>query len=361
MKILVLNSGSSSVKYSFFSMPRAKLITKGLIEKIGEKNSKIKNHKQALEKILKSANSIAAVGHRVVHGAESFKAPHIINAAVIKKIEQSVALAPLHNPANLIGIKVCSKILAHVPQVAVFDTAFHQSMSPAAYIYAIPFSYYSKFGIRRYGFHGTSHEYVAHQAAKILKKPLSKIKLITCHLGNGCSVTAIKDGKSIDTSMGFTPLEGLVMGTRSGDIDPALIFFLKDKLKVSVERIEEILNKESGLKGLSGISNDFRDVRDASRRANSRAKLAIDVFTYRLKKYISAYFGILSGADAIVFTGGVGENNPDIIRESLLGIKPFFKQTKTKVLVIPTNEELLIAQKTFELVKRGHNLASSTL
>lgn len=358
MKILVLNSGSSSVKYSLFSMPGERLITKGLIEKIGEKRSKIKNHKQALEKILKQAKDVAAVGHRVVHGAETFKAPHLINSAVIKEIEQSAALAPLHNPANLIGIRECSKILENIPQVAVFDTAFHQSMQPEAYMYALPYRFYSKFGIRRYGFHGTSHEYVAHQAAKILKTPLSKLKLITCHLGNGCSISAINKGHSIDTSMGFTPLEGLVMGTRSGDIDPALIFFLKDKLKLSLDSIEDILNKESGLKGLSGISNDFREIKFAASRGKKRAKLALEVFIYRLKKYICAYFGILSGADAIVFTGGVGENNPDIIKKALACMRPFLKQAKTKILIIPTNEELLIARKTFELVKRGHKLWS---
>ncbi len=355
MKILVLNLGSSSVKYSLFSMPAGKLLDKGLVEKIGEKGG-FKNHRQALDTILKDIKDIKAVGHRVVHGGESFKAPQLINKKVLGEIKRCCVLAPLHNPPNLIGIKFCSQILSSVPQVAVFDTAFHQTMPSFAYIYALPLSYYRRFSIRRYGFHGTSHEYVAHQASKILKKTLSKLKLITCHLGNGCSITAIDKGHSVDTSMGFTPLEGLVMGTRCGDIDPALIFFLKDKLHVSLERLGDILNKESGLKGISGISNDFRDIKKLAKRGNIRAKLALEVFIYRLKKYISAYFGILGGADAIIFTGGIGENNPDIIKKATEGLSIFLKQTKTKILVIKTNEELLIAQKTYQLVKRGHKL-----
>ncbi|MEW6009528.1 MAG: acetate kinase [Candidatus Omnitrophota bacterium] len=350
MKILVLNLGSSSVKYSFFSMPAGKLLDKGLVEKIGEKSGP-KNHKQVLETLLRNIKDIKAVGHRVVHGGESFKAPQLINKNVLAEIRRCCILAPLHNPTNLIGIRFCAQVLPGVPQVAVFDTAFHQTMPSYAYIYALPLSFYRRFSIRRYGFHGTSHEYVAKEAAKILKKPLSKLKLITCHLGNGCSITAVAKGHSIDTSMGFTPLEGLVMGTRCGDIDPALIFFLKDKLGVSLEKLQDILNKESGLKGICGVSNDFRDIKKLSKKGNIRARLAIEVFIYRLKKYISAYLGILGGADAIVFTGGIGENNPDIIKKATEGLSIFLKKTKTKILVIKTNEELLIAKKTYGLVE----------
>ncbi|MBU2540818.1 MAG: acetate kinase [Candidatus Omnitrophica bacterium] len=352
MRILVLNSGSSSIKYSLFAIPGEKLLKKGLVERIGQKKSRIKNHKQALEKILKDRQDIDAIGHRVVHGAENFRKPQIITKKVLVRLERLSSLAPLHNPANITGIKVCAKILPSVAQVAVFDTAFHQAMPAYAYMYGLPFSYYRRFGIRRYGFHGTSHEYVAVKAAGVLGKPLSKLKLITCHLGNGSSIAAVKAGRSIDTSMGFTPLEGLLMGTRSGDIDPALIFFLKKKLGVSLGRIEHILNKESGLKGLSGISNDLRQIKKAASKGNSRAKLALDIFIYRLKKYISAYFGILGGADAIVFTGGIGENNPDIIKKVRVALNVFFKKAGTKILVIPTDEELIIARKTYELVSK---------
>jgi acetate kinase len=351
MKVLVLNLGSSSVKYRVFIMPGGRLLAKGLVEKIGERNSSVQTHEQALKKILQGESGIQAIGHRVVHGGERFRAPHIITSSVMKEIERLGSLAPLHNPINLIGIKVCAKLLAHIPQVAVFDTAFHQGMPEHAYLYALPYAYYRKFGIRRYGFHGTSHEYVSREAARILKKPLSSLRLITCHLGNGCSISAVAGGHSIETSMGFTPLEGLVMGTRCGDIDPALIFYLKDKLHISFQALENILNKESGLKGLTGISNDFRDIKKAAKAGSNRSRLALEVFTYRLAKYIGAYFAVLGRADAIVFTGGIGENNPELIRQATKNLKPYLKLAKTRILVIRTNEELLIARKTYELVK----------
>ena len=349
MRILVINSGSSSLKYKFFQMPKGKLILKGLIEKIGERGSKIVDHQMGLELILRKVRRIEAIGHRVVHGGQEFKKPTRINDYVIKKIEECAKLAPLHNPANLEGIKACVKLLPGVPQVAIFDTAFYQTLPKEAFIYAIPYRYYQKYAIRKYGFHGTSHEYVAGEAARRLKKPLSKLRLITCHLGNGCSITAIKFGKAVDTSMGFTPLEGLVMGTRSGDIDPAVVTFLMRKEKLSANRIEEILNKESGLKGISGISNDLRDLKKAARR-NIRARLAIDIFIYRLKKYIGAYIMAMGAVDAVIFTAGIGENHASIRRGATQGLKSL--ANKAKILVIPTDEELMIARQTYGLIER---------
>lgn len=322
---------------------------KGLIEKIGERGSKIVDHHMGLELILRKTRRIEAIGHRVVHGGQEFKKPTKINDYVIKKIEGCFKLAPLHNPANMAGIKACMKLLPGVTQVAVFDTAFYQTLPPQAFIYALDYRYYQKYAIRKYGFHGTSHEYVAGEAARRLKKPLSKLRLITCHLGNGCSISAIKFGKAVDTSMGFTPLEGLVMGTRSGDIDPAVVTFLMRKEKLSPNRIEDILNKESGLKGISGISNDFRDLKKAARR-NIRARLAIDIFIYRLKKYIGAYIMAMGGVDAIVFTAGIGENHASIRRGATQGLKSL--ANKAKILVIPTDEELMIARQTYGLIKR---------
>jgi len=349
MRVLIINSGSSSIKYKLFRMPTGRLISKGLIEKIGEKGSKISNHHIGLGIILEKIKSIDAVGHRVVHGGQDFKKPTKINGYVIKKIEECAKLAPLHNPANLEGIKACVKLLPGVPQVAIFDTAFYQTLPKEAFIYALAYRYYQKYAIRKYGFHGTSHEYVAGEAARRLKKPLSKLRLITCHLGNGCSITAIKFGKAVDTSMGFTPLEGLVMGTRSGDIDPAVVTYLMRKEKLSPNRIEDILNKESGLKGISGISNDLRDLKKAARR-NIRARLAIDIFIYRLKKYIGAYIMAMGGVDAIVFTAGIGENHASIRRGATQGLKSL--ANKAKILVIPTDEELMIARQTYGLIER---------
>lgn len=351
MEILVINSGSSSIKYKLFKMPEEKLISKGAIEHIGEPGQAVQDHYTGLKTILDKINSVSVVGHRVVHGAEKFQRPVIIDKAVIKDIRQCCAIAPLHNPANLAGILACKKLLPGVTQVAVFDTAFHQTLPEYAYIYGLPYEYYKKFGIRKYGFHGTSHEYVALESARILKKPLSKLKIITCHLGNGCSITAIKNGKSIDTSMGFTPLEGLIMGTRCGDIDPALVTYLMRKKGLDADRIDNILNKSSGLKGISGISNDMRALNKSIHSGNKRAKLAIDIFVYRIKKYIGAYTAVMRGCDAIVFTAGIGENQRGISDEVCKGILGLFKK-KPKVLVVPTNEELNIARQAYSLIRR---------
>lgn len=352
MKILVINSGSSSIKYKLFDMPSQIQVSKGIIEHIGEKGSQIKDHYRALRLILAKINSVFAVGHRVVHGAEKFKRPVLINKSVIRKIRQCNSIAPLHNPANLAGILACKKLLSGIKQVAVFDTAFHQTLADYAYLYGLPYEYYRRFGIRKYGFHGTSHQYVAHEAARILKKPLTKLKIITCHLGNGCSITAVNQGWSIDTSMGFTPLEGLVMGTRCGDIDPALVTYIMKKKNKNTHEIDEILNKASGLKGISGISNDMRVLEKKAAAGNRRAKLAIEVFIYRIKKYIGSYTAVMSGCDTLVFTAGIGENQRRIREKICKGI---FSQMKKppKILVIPTNEELMIARQTYNLIKKS--------
>ncbi|MFA5346368.1 MAG: acetate kinase [Candidatus Omnitrophota bacterium] len=359
MKILVINSGSSSIKYKLFNMPQKELLTKGVIEHIGEAGSEVGDHYTGLKIILNKVSSVDAVGHRVVHGAESFKEPALVNPLVIKKIKQCCSIAPLHNPANLAGIMACNKLLPGVKQVAVFDTAFHQSIPDYAYIYGLPYELYTKFGIRKYGFHGTSHEYVANEAARILKTNLSKLKIITCHLGNGCSITAVDKGKSIDTSMGFTPLEGLVMGTRCGDVDPALITHIMRKKKMDMSSMDVLLNRASGLKGISGLSNDMRVLEEKSREGNKRAALALEIFVYRIRKYIGAYTGIMSGCDALVFTGGIGENQKDIRQKASLDIFKHLKK-KPKVLVIPTNEELMIARQTYQLINRAEKRNGSS-
>jgi acetate kinase len=350
MKVLVINSGSSSIKYKFFGMPQEKILTKGIIENIGEEGSKIQDHYTGLKIILGKIHRIDVVGHRVVHGGERFKKPILINALVIKKIRQCCSLAPLHNPANLAGILACKRLLPGIKQIAVFDTAFHQTLPDYAYLYGLPYEYYKRLGIRKYGFHGTSHEYVSCEVARRLRRPLNKLKIITCHLGNGCSITAVDKGRSIDTSMGFTPLEGLVMGTRCGDIDPALVTYLMHKKRLNIRQIDDILNKESGLKGISGISNDMRILMDKAKRGNKRAKLAIEVFIYRIKKYIGAYTATLGGCDTLVFTAGIGENQK-IIREKICeGIFSYLKK-KPKILVVPTDEELMIAQQSYRLMR----------
>ena len=358
-KILTINCGSSSIKYKLYSFPKGRLIANGLVEKIGEPHSEISTHTEGMKLVfdrllasgfIKHIDEIKAVGHRVVHGAEEFRQPHIIDKQVIKKIKECVSIAPLHNPANLEGIKAALHTLPKVPQVAVFDTAFHHTIPDYAYMYAIPIKYYRKYKIRKYGFHGTSHQYVAQRAADILKKPLSKLKLITCHLGNGCSVTAVDRGRSIDTSMGFTPLEGLMMGTRCGDIDPAAIFYLMNKEKLSLHKIDNILNKKSGLLGISGISNDIRPIKEAAAKGDKLSKLALEMFIYRVKKYIGAYYMILEGADAVCFTAGIGENNPELVAEVKRSIGKVMPK-KTKVLVIPTDEGLMIASLTFDMLK----------
>jgi acetate kinase len=349
MKILVINSGSSSIKYKLFDMPQECLISRGTLEHIGEKGSEFADHYSGLKTILEKVDSIEAVGHRVVHGAEKFKKPARVNRKVIIGIKECCAIAPLHNPANLSGILACQKLLPGVKQVAVFDTAFHQSIPVHAYIYGLPYEYYQKLKVRKYGFHGTSHEYVAAEAGRILRKPLNKLKLISCHLGNGCSITAINNGKSIDTSMGFTPLEGLVMGTRCGDVDPALVTHIMRKKKIDALDMERILNKESGLKGISGISNDMRSLEIKAKAGNKRARLAIDIFIYRIRKYIGAYLSVLGGLDALIFTAGIGENQSSIRNNICRGLFSYLSK-KPKIMVIPTNEELMIARQTYKLI-----------
>jgi acetate kinase len=350
MKILVINSGSSSIKYKLFDMPSEHLVKKGAIEHIGEEGSEFKNHYSGLKIILEEIRVVEAVGHRVVHGAEDFNKPAVVDARVIKGIKKCAAIAPLHNPANLSGILACQKLLPGVKQVVVFDTAFHQTLPEHAFIYGLPYDYYQKLRVRKYGFHGTSHQYVALEASKILKKPLNKLKLITCHLGNGSSITAIDQGKSVDTSMGYTPLEGLVMGTRCGDVDPALITHIMHKKKLDTKEMDRILNKDSGLKGISGISNDMRLLEEKASSGNKRAKLAVDIFVYRVRKYIGAYLAVLGGLDALIFTAGIGENQASVREKIYQGLFNCLGK-KPKILVIPTNEELMIARQTYKLIE----------
>ncbi|MEM3647312.1 MAG: acetate kinase, partial [Thermofilum sp.] len=346
-KILVVNCGSSSIKYKLFEAESLKDVASGLLERIGSKPAvlrhevggsvtrsevNVSSHRQGLGLILEallkaepraveSLEEIVAVGHRVVHGGDAFFKSALVDEKVLETLREWAHLAPLHNPPNIAGIEAARSLLPRVPQVAVFDTAFHQTMPEKAYLYAIPYELYEKFGIRRYGFHGTSHKYVAHKAAELLGEPIEKLRIVTCHLGNGCSITAVKNGRSVDTSMGFTPLEGLVMGTRSGDIDPSIVFYLVGK-GFSPGEVEELLNKRSGLLGLSGISNDIRDVEREAGAGGRRARLALEIFAYRVRKYIGAYAAVLNGIDVLVFTGGIGENDP-LIREMICGDMEF--------------------------------------
>jgi len=361
VKILVINCGSSSIKYKLFEFPKKTLIGKGLIEKIGEESSVIQTHAEGIKvlferlissKTVKDINEISVIGHRVVHGGETFKVPILINERVIDKIRECSSLAPLHNPANLAGILGCKEMFPKIKQIAVFDTAYHQTIAEPVYLYPIPIEYYRKHGVRKYGFHGTSHQFVAERAAHILKKPLSKLKIITCHLGNGCSITAINKGKVVDTSMGFTPLEGLMMGTRSGDIDTAAVFYIMEKENLSITQMDEILNRKSGLLGVSNISNDIRVLKEKAIDGNKLAKLALGMFMYRIKKYIGAYYIILGGADVVCFTAGIGENNPDMIAEFKKDICKISKN-KTKVMVVPTEEELMIATLSYDLLNEN--------
>ena len=397
MKVLVINCGSSSLKYQILDMTNETLLCKGLVEKIGIDGSVIThekigmdkfrletpmaNHEDAIAQVLaaiqdpehgvvKDMSEIGAVGHRVVHGGEKYADSVLITEAVMKDVEECCEIAPLHNPPNIAGINACKALMPDTPMVAVFDTAFHQTMPPESYLYAIPYEYYTKYHIRRYGFHGTSHKYVSRRAAEMLNVDLEDLKIITCHLGNGASVSAIKHGKCIDTSMGFTPLEGLVMGTRSGDIDPALVTYIRQKENLPSGKANEILNKKSGVLGISGVYSDFRDIEAAVAEGNERAALALKVFAHKVRFYIGAYIAEMNGCDAIVFTAGVGENDitmRELICHDLgnLGIKidPLKnkirgKETiisaddaRVKCLLIPTNEELMIAKDTFEIVK----------
>ena len=398
MNVLVINAGSSSLKYQLLNPATGELLAKGLCERIGidgrftykpqlegkeavkEAEVAMPTHSEAIKTVLDalvdakngviaSMKEIDAVGHRVVHGGEKFAASVIITDEVMKTIEECNPLAPLHNPANIIGIKACQELMPGVPMVAVFDTAFHQTMPPVAYTYALPYEYYEKDKVRRYGFHGTSHKYVSQRAADMLGKPVSELKLISCHLGNGSSVTAIDGGKSVDTSMGFTPLAGLPMGTRSGDLDAGILEYLMNKYNMNITEMLTILNKKSGVQGVSGVSSDFRDLENAFADGNERAGLAVDLFNYGVKKLIGAYAAAMGGVDAIIFTAGVGENSASqrmAIASGLefMGVKMdedankvrgeerviSAVDSKVKVLLIPTNEELMIAMDTASLV-----------
>ncbi|MEG1846877.1 MAG: acetate kinase [Lachnospiraceae bacterium] len=397
MNILVINCGSSSLKYQLINSETEGVLAKGLCERIGIEGSvlthepigqsKIKtevpmpNHTVAVQLVIESLtdskvgvisslDEIGAVGHRVVHGGEKFQAATLLTEEVLREIESCNDLAPLHNPANLIGIRACREIMPQVPMVGIFDTAFHQTMPPKAYLYGIPYEYYEKYQVRRYGFHGTSHEFVAKRAATLLDRDITTLKIIVCHLGNGASVSAVKYGKSVDTSMGLTPLEGLIMGTRSGDIDPAIISFIAEKEHLTLTEVIEILNKKSGVLGLSKVSSDFRDLEAAEAAGDELAKQAIETFCYRVAKYIGAYTAAMNGVDVIVFTAGAGENNMEaraMIGEYLgylgthinaeknqvRGIETVLSEEGDKVttMIIPTNEELAIARQTLALVQ----------
>ena len=344
MKIAVINSGSSSLKFKLFDMDTKELIYSNLIENIGEKNSKFKTHHEVLESLDIDFSSLDAIGHRVVHGGDEFHMPTIVDDEVLKKIKALIPLAPLHNPANIEGIEVACGYAPNISQIAVFDTAFHFHMPREAYLYALPFEMYEKHKIRRYGFHGTSHSFVSKEASKILKKDLNKLNLITLHLGNGASACAIQKGISIDTSMGFTPLEGLVMGTRSGDIDPAILIYLQKELGLSVDEVDKILNKKSGLLGICGKN----DVRELINSKDEKSKLALDMMIRRVKKYIGSYMALLGDVDAIVFTGGIGENS-SYVRDKILD-SAFFE--RIKILVIKTDEELEIANECLRVLKK---------
>ena len=343
MKIAVINAGSSSLKFKLFDMATKEVLNSVLVEKIGEDGSKVQTHHEALENIDIDFSTIDAIGHRVVHGGEKLVTATLIDESVIETIDSLIPLAPLHNPANLEGIKVSMKKAPSIPNIAVFDTAFHSSMPKEAYLYALPMQMYEKHHIRRYGFHGSSHAYIMKQAAFKLNKELNAVNLITLHLGNGASVCAVKNGKSIDTSMGFTPLEGLVMGSRSGDIDPAIVLYMQRELGMSVDAVDKLLNKQSGLLGIC----DENDVRSIIKREDESSKLALDMMIRRIKKYIGAYMALLGRVDAIVFSGGIGENST-YIRERVLDVQ-MFKGVKS--LVIKTDEELEIANECMKILK----------
>jgi acetate kinase len=399
MNVLVINAGSSSLKYQLFDIESETVIAKGLCERIGIdgrlKHTPVSNgkpefkadmplptHMEAINAVIEKLTSsdygvisslkeIGAVGHRVLHGGQKFSESVLIDDAVLDAITECIPFGPLHIPANLMGIKACTKVMPGVPQVAVFDTAFHQTMPKHAYIYPIPYIYYEKHSLRRYGFHGTSHRYVSEKALEVLGIPAKGSRLITCHLGNGSSLAAVKDGKCVDTTMGLSPLEGVPMGTRSGSIDPAILQFMFDQEGLTIHQILDILNKQSGVLGVSGVSSDFRDIEQAAHEGNERAQLALDIFDYDVKKYIGAYMAAMGGVDAIVFTAGLGENGPETRERICSGLESIgividkeknnFKGqlrditgegSKVKVLVIPTNEELVIARDTKAIVQR---------
>ena len=398
MKIFVVNCGSSSIKYQLIDMADESVIAKGLVERIGIEGSvlthtpagkdkvrlesAIPDHVDGIKKVLaalvdpnhgviKSMDEIDAVGHRVVHGGEIFNQSVVITDEVLKQIEALSDMAPLHQPANLAGIRACQEVMPGTPQVAVFDTAFHQTMPPVAYMFGVKYEEYKNYGIRKYGFHGTSHKYVSGVAAAMLGKDIKDTKIITCHLGNGSSITAVDGGKSVDTSMGFTPLDGVLMGTRTGSIDPAVVPVLMQKKGLDAAGVDKYMNKECGVLGVSGVSSDFRDLEDAAAKGNERAKLALDMFCYQVKRYIGAYAAAMGGVDAIVFTAGVGENDIHTRQQvceglEFLGVKLDAERnnvrgkateisaadSKVKVFLIPTNEELAIAQDTLRLCSK---------
>ncbi|CAM4212137.1 acetate kinase [Bacillus manliponensis] len=386
-KIIAINAGSSSLKFQLFEMPSETVLTKGLVERIGLNDSvftisvngekqkevtDIPDHAVAVNMLLKkitetgiikSLDEISGIGHRVVHGGEKFPDSVLITDEVLADIEELSELAPLHNPANIVGIKAFQEVLPNVPAVAVFDTAFHQTMPEESFLYSLPYEYYEKFGIRKYGFHGTSHKYVTQRAAELLDRPIESLRLLSCHLGNGASIAAVEGGKSIDTSMGFTPLAGVTMGTRSGNLDPALIPYIMEKTGQTVDEVLNVLNKKSGMLGLSGFSSDLRDIEDAEEKGDHRAEVALDVFVSRIHKYIGSYAARMKGLDAIIFTAGIGENS-SVIRERVLeglefmgvyfdskrnnirGEEAFisFPHSPVKIIVIPTDEEVMIAR-----------------
>lgn len=398
MKILVINCGSSSLKYQFLDMEGEKLLASGLVERIGIEGSRLKHEKQGQDKVvmeypmedhkvalnyvlealmnkehgvIASVSEIDAVGHRVVHAGEYFSSSVVIDKEVIKALYDCAKLAPLHNPPNITGIEALQELLPEVPMVAVFDTAFHQTMPDYEYIYALDYKYYEEYKIRRYGFHGTSHRYVSQRAAEILGKKPEDLKIVSCHLGNGSSIAAVKGGKSVATSMGFTPLEGLAMGTRCGDIDPAIVTFLMDHENLSVKEMDTVLNKKSGVLGISGVSSDFRDIETAASEGNKRAQLALDIFNYKVRRAIASYAAAMEGLDVVVFTAGLGENGIENRKEILKGLdflgidfdeeanKVRGKETvitkdgsKVIALIVPTNEELMIARDTLALVSK---------
>ena len=396
MKILVINCGSSSLKYQLFDMDNEEVMVKGLVERIGIDGSRLiqekgddkytieedmKDHTEAVghvfdalvdseNGVIKDLSEIDAVGHRFVHGGEKITKSTLIDSDVRKAIEEYTKFAPLHNPANLMGLEACEKLLEGVPNVAVFDTAFHQTMPERTFLYGIDYKYYEEEGIRKYGFHGTSHKFITNKTAELLGKGVSELNIISCHLGNGSSITAVKDGKSYDTSMGLTPLEGLIMGTRSGDIDPTAVTYIMQENNISPKEMENILNKESGVLGVSGVSSDFRDLEAAAKEGNERAQYALDMFITRAKRYIAGYMAEIGSVDAIVFTGGIGENSIEMRKDIMDGFQQFgieideeknnvrggahevsTDDSKVKVMVVATNEELMIARDTKSIVE----------
>lgn len=397
MKILVINCGSSSLKYQLINMENEECLALGLVERIGIEGSiltqkakgekyiiqeSMKDHTDAIRLVLgalvdakhgviKDLSEISAAGHRIVHGGEKYAQSVLINDVVMEDLKACSKLAPLHNPANIIGINACTALMPNIPMVAVFDTAFHQTMPETAYIYPLPYDLYTNHGVRKYGFHGTSHKYVSAKAAEMMGKDIKDLKIITCHLGNGASVTAVKNGVSVETSMGFTPLEGIAMGTRCGSIDPAIITYIMHELNLTIDEANDLMNKKSGVLGISGVSSDFRDIETAAwEQGNHRAQLALDIFSYKVKTFIGSYAAVMGGVDAIVFTAGLGENSPET-REDICNGLEFLgavldkaknkvrgkavelntEDSKTKIFVIPTNEELVIARDTEALTK----------